>query len=247
MTEDTSSSGYFDVYSLANSKFVPDSTIIYGHRATGKTTLIMHEIYNAIADEIDNLYVFTDVPKPYNKITTKTYNSKEIRLIETIMNDNIKNQKKILVILESCGTRLSNNKYIDELLMNGRFYNIKVVTSMQYYKSLSPSNRGAADNIFSGDRFGENDVFSNKDILMFDKCMEGQFGLLYKSRSRYNSSGIYIIKPSIKEKLKLFNCDNNVELSDENKNANINELVEECNNAINNLVRLRNKIKLLIQ
>lgn len=234
---------------LTNNSFVADFTVIYHNKNTA-TPYIINNIYEPISNTIDELYIFTDVLKLYATVATKTYSSKQFDLIRKIINNN---GRKKLVIIDSCILNKQHHEYIDEIAINGRHTNIKLVIATQSCMALKPLVRCSIDNVVCDAEYGG--LKNNKLELFGDKyCVDDYRRVLYATETETkiynyicgsaNGGELYGDNVCDKKNIKLFDCINNTKYVE--KNTDIHNLVLECNQAINSLIGLRDKLKLLV-
>lgn len=128
-----------DTYLLKN-------TVIIGRRMSGKTTLILHEIYGQIRQSIEQLYVILpngDHNQEYQNITNQTYTPKDIDAIVATITANPK--KQTLVIIDGCDYQ-SFKLNLRRLILNGRHFGVTLIITEQT-SNMTPQIRSCMDNV----------------------------------------------------------------------------------------------------
>lgn len=109
--------------SLCN--FKPNTvSVILGQRSCGKTTFAINKIYRDLSNDIDNLYIFTELDNnKYKDISNKCYKLNDFESIYSIIKAERKNNSTLFIFDDK---KLYNkqNKFFEELLVNGKHYNI---------------------------------------------------------------------------------------------------------------------------
>lgn len=132
--------------------------VIIGKRGSGKTTLIINLIqhFNSDAD-VENVLIFCPTDKhqsKYSKLTDTVYDAYDSELLSQILQERQHNpaklKEKLLIVFDDCIQQsfLTKDQYIQELLYNGRHYNISFILSLQYSMGFSPGIRCNFDYIF---------------------------------------------------------------------------------------------------
>jgi hypothetical protein len=132
-------------YLVSTEETYPDkTTVVIGKRASGKTVLIIKEIYRQLQHKIkkENIYVFTS-GSDYYTITDHKYRFSELDSILAVMDHS---QHSLFIFEDDC---ISISSFIDndkmkDLSMNGRDHNISIVV-VQQYTTLAPEFRRNVD------------------------------------------------------------------------------------------------------
>jgi hypothetical protein len=123
--------------------YLHKKTLIIGQRMTGKTSLIIYEIYRQLQYIIDSLYVV--VPSldnhEYDGITTKLYQPQDLTNIVTHIKHNGTHQS--LIIFDDCPP----HETIHELLPDEHIHNLTIVISALNQPVFVPAIRSQIDNV----------------------------------------------------------------------------------------------------
>jgi hypothetical protein len=135
---------------------VNSHNIVYGLRGSGNTTLIKNIIYHFYTkniDNIDNIVVFSATDEIYNKFLPQKniYHEINCEIIGNILEKQKNEKENMILILDDCLNsfdKWTSNPSINELLFNGRFYNITFFALFQFPIGIKPEIRCNFDNIF---------------------------------------------------------------------------------------------------
>lgn len=146
----------------------PVITII-GKRKSGKSMLaksiIKHQLEKGLIDEIVVFSLTEKMNKFYENFVTDVNYKLDFGMLEKILEkqeQNIENENKkkyMIVFDDCCGTKgeWTKNAAMQEILFNGRHYNISYIFIMQFPIGISPELRSNFDYIF----LFKDDVISN--------------------------------------------------------------------------------------
>jgi hypothetical protein len=147
-----------DIRTLAIREFNLDKMVknpnilIIGKRGSGKSVIVSN-ILNRYNDTVLNNSLIISPTEPLNPFYTDKFPQCKIEYeyttdsIKSVLNDT----KECVVVLDDCClsiSQLDNDKYLYELLLNGRHYNKTVILIMQYPLDIAPELRCNFDYIF---------------------------------------------------------------------------------------------------
>lgn len=126
--------------------------LIIGKRATGKTQMIIHEIYHQLKDVVDHVIVFKNIdgvsptdPDEYICIThaDQIYTPHDLSKVIQQIDKSLRN----LIIFDNCGYdhNLMSSTHMRNLLFNLRWYNATLVVADQSPYSMPPEVRDQFD------------------------------------------------------------------------------------------------------
>jgi hypothetical protein len=132
---------------LAKFSFVNKHIYMCGLRESGKTTL-QKNIFNAIADDVTQLFVVTNSPKKYSDLTDRVYSPVELDCVaDYCLNDDNTNIKKVLIIDDVSLKKLDPDVY-SNLLLNARHYNTTLIQGEQTQSKSNPEFTANVDYAF---------------------------------------------------------------------------------------------------
>lgn len=130
-----------NVFRYFNSKI-----LIMGGKESGKTTLV-RDIYNEIQDQIDEVHVFSNVSSNYTDITNAIYDDFNMLHNFCISAKEHLDTRKLLIIENLIDK--NQVKLLEELLFNGKHYNVTIIVTLQYPLVMQPEFRHQFNYIFS--------------------------------------------------------------------------------------------------
>ena len=188
-------------------RYLNSKILIMGAKESGKTTLV-RDIYHDIQAVLDEVHVFSQIDLFDNSLSNVTSHYTDIsnaiyedfsRLEDFSIYCKHHHDAKKLVIIENI-LDTKQIKYLEELLFNGRFYNVTLIITIQHPFAMRPDLRHQFDYIFASfyDFIADQKKLHNH---YFD-CYQSfdQFISLLKSLDKYEFIGMkvqsspYVIK-----------------------------------------------------
>ncbi len=237
--------------------FVPDLTLILGKRGSGKTFFVINDIFTRISDEIDDVFIISNSSIPhseYLQITDRIYSIEHLDKIHRYVTDpNRKLKNKLLIVDVSNKDIYFNNRLID-LSSCCHHINLKMILVNSSSVGIPPhlrynikwilfGNESCTSEIkrnfdLFGSKFGNYDNFENHyDII------KGWEFMVLDHGSISEKVNLKIVKSGKQLKLKCIQSpqiDTTIDKSNETK-----EIIEEVNILIDQLVKIRNRLKKL--
>ena len=150
---------------------------VIGSRGTGKSTLLRN-IVDANKDLFSQGTVINNAPTMFDGVLAKTNIFYEFD--STIIKDFIDQQKllrrentqnsRACIVLDDCMMPKNfRGEEISSLILNGRFWNITTLISMQYPFEITPRNRLSLDGVF---------IFPNSSSLALKRLWEQYAGVI---------------------------------------------------------------------
>ncbi len=231
-------------------EFEPDVSLILGKRGSGKTFFVINDIYPRISDEIEDIFVISDLTNTeYLQITDKIYSLEDLEHISKHIDSPERKKVKKLLIIDTYSKEVfsSNNKLID-LSYVAYGLNLKIILVKSSSVGLSPYLRNNIKWVLFGNESNTGEIKRNYDLF------GGQFKNYDNFANHYNifkgwefmvndlassKLSLNFVKAGKQVKLKKI-CSPKIEINEESE---LNGLISEINTTINQLVGIRNKIK----
>ena len=224
---------------------------IIGRHGTGKTTLVK-EIYKNLSDQqnFDKVVVFSLIEEEYDELNCKI-EPMTLDKIQHINDDIKKNNGRYAVIIDdpTLDSKLFNSSQLKTLFRTARHYGCTIIVTMQHALSIVPEIRIQLDYICL---FKENNRSSLK--RMYDQY-GGAFPDYHKFESRINSLDCfsymklqdYHITYGRPEVCSGVSFPKTSSWTFSNKNSAVLALEKRITKCIDEMVHIRNELKLLSQ
>jgi hypothetical protein len=246
------SSFILNPYKSVMENYLNLNTLVIGKRTTGKTVLVIYELYRQIQSEITEVYVISNIYETeYKKITNKIYSPNDLpEIVSHIMKNYAKNT--LIIIDGEMDMDWNKSNEFKTIMLNGRHFHISLFFTSQIDYGLTPTIRGNIDNVI----VAQDSVESNTKRLY-----EHYFGLFPKftlfkealsflpchtfliNNLRQSEHNLGWIKANVCGPLELRYIPNDFEPKKKNQNIDLSLVIERLNHSIDEMVSIRNLLK----
>lgn len=136
---------YFNLNAIKKNPFI----LIFGRRSTGKTTIVK-EYLKISKYSKEDVIVFTKPDTSYQEFSNNQYTQYDPDILKNLIEEQIDNNvtSKIVIINSLFIPITGKNKYIYQIILNGRHLNIALIIISQIYLSLPAETRLNVDYVF---------------------------------------------------------------------------------------------------
>lgn len=226
-------------------------SLVLGKKATGKTFFVLNDIYPRISDEIEDIFVISEpTDEQYKKITNNIYSINKLdQIIQSYDNSEKRNIKKLLIVDIPDYKSLNKSNKFSNLVSIHTHINLNIILVLQSSIGMDPITRNSIDNLYMAYEACNSEIKRNyeyfgktyPDLKSFADSVEYIQGQEFL-HMKYPDKPAQYMRAHKQIKLKYIQS---VELDDSQEIPEINEILSEVNELINNLVGIRNRLKIL--
>ncbi len=232
-------------------EFEPDVSLILGKRGSGKTFFVINDIYPRISDEIEDIFVISDLTNTeYLQITDTVYLPEHMDNICKYLDNLERKEVKKLLIIDDHTNKIFRSNGLLNLACVCSEINLKIVIISSCASGISPHLRSRIRWILFGNEYNTGEIKRNYDLFggqfinydnfvnHYDIIKGWEFIVNDLASSKLS---LNFVKAGKQLKLKKI-CSPKIEINEESE---LNGLISEINTTINQLVGIRNKLKIM--